>query len=85
MENWGLITYREARLLFDQKKTSQSTEQSIVEVIAHELANMWFGNIVSPKWYVYNILKNIDNDHYNWLLSYVKEDLFLRVELIKKT
>ncbi len=45
MENWGLITYRESRLLFDPLKSSQSSEQAIVEVIAHELAHMWFGNL----------------------------------------
>jgi hypothetical protein len=42
MENWGLITYRESRLLFDVSKSSQSAEQAIVEVIAHELAHMWY-------------------------------------------
>ena len=52
MENWGLITYREAALLYDPKKTAQPAEQYIVEVIAHELAHMWFGNLVSPKWSV---------------------------------
>ena len=41
MENWGLITYREAVLLYDPKKTSQSAEQYIVEVIAHEIAHQW--------------------------------------------
>jgi aminopeptidase N len=41
MENWGLITYRELRLLYDSQKTSIETEQEIVEVIAHELAHMW--------------------------------------------
>jgi aminopeptidase N len=41
MENWGLITYRESRLLFDVTKSSQLAEQAIVEVIAHELAHMW--------------------------------------------
>ncbi len=45
MENWGLITYRESRLLYDPLKSSQSSEQAIVEVIAHELAHMWFGNL----------------------------------------
>jgi aminopeptidase N len=50
MENYGLVTYRESRLLYDSKKTPQATEQAIVEVIAHELSHMWFGNLVSPKW-----------------------------------
>ena len=33
MENWGLITYRESALVYDQAKTSQNAEQYIVEVI----------------------------------------------------
>lgn len=40
MENWGLITYRESRLLFDVNKTSKQAEQSIVSVISHETGNM---------------------------------------------
>ena len=51
MENWGLITYRESGLFFDNKTTSQSTQQYIVVVIAHELAHMWFGNLVTPVWW----------------------------------
>jgi aminopeptidase N len=45
MENWGLITYRESILLYDAKKTPQTAEQHIVEVIAHEIAHQWFGNL----------------------------------------
>ena len=51
MENWGIITYRESRLLFVENVTSQSAEQSIATVISHELAHMWFGDIVSPQWW----------------------------------
>ena len=45
MENWGLVTYREARLLFDNKTTSTANKEDIVLVIAHEFAHMWFGNL----------------------------------------
>ena len=51
MENWGLITYRETALFFDKNTTAQNEEQFIVEVIAHEIAHQWFGNLVSPKWW----------------------------------
>ncbi|RNA03939.1 Aminopeptidase N, partial [Brachionus plicatilis] len=51
MENWGLILYRESRLLYDPVKSSQSSLQAIVEVIAHEIAHQWFGNLVSPSWW----------------------------------
>jgi tricorn protease interacting factor F2/3 len=51
MENWGAITFREARLLYDPKTSSTETKQGIAEVIAHELAHQWFGNLVTMKWW----------------------------------
>ncbi|KAJ3603579.1 hypothetical protein NHX12_028324 [Muraenolepis orangiensis] len=50
MENWGLTTYREARLLF-QPKSSASDKLGITMVIAHELAHQWFGNLVTMEWW----------------------------------
>ncbi|TMA02207.1 MAG: M1 family metallopeptidase [Methanobacteriota archaeon] len=47
MENWGAITYRERILLFDPATSSAQTRQTIVEVIAHETAHMWFGDLVT--------------------------------------
>lgn len=51
MENWGAITFREAMLLFDVATSSQQTKQDIAEVIAHELAHQWFGNLVTMRWW----------------------------------
>jgi len=51
MENWGAITFREAILLYDPKKSSTRTKQYIAEVISHELAHQWFGNLVTMKWW----------------------------------
>ncbi len=51
MENWGLITYRETLLLFDETVSSASNKESITYVVAHELAHQWFGNIVTMKWW----------------------------------
>ncbi|KAF2219338.1 peptidase family M1-domain-containing protein [Elsinoe ampelina] len=48
MENWGLITYRTTALLFDPEKSSASYRTRVTYVVAHELAHMWFGNLVSP-------------------------------------
>lgn len=50
MENWGLVTYREALLIADET-TSVSSKKQIAAVIAHELAHMWFGNLVTMKWW----------------------------------
>ena len=51
MENWGGITYYESRLLFDPEKSSAETKQGIYEVIAHETAHMWFGDLVTMAWW----------------------------------
>jgi len=48
MENWGAITFRENLLLYYPDVTSSSAKQRICEVIAHELAHQWFGNLVTP-------------------------------------
>ena len=51
MENWGGITYYESALLFDPKNSSAKTKQVIYEVIAHETAHMWFGDLVTMAWW----------------------------------
>jgi len=51
MENWGGITYFESVLLFDPKKSSALTRQRIYEVIAHETAHQWFGDLVTMAWW----------------------------------
>ena len=47
MENWGLITYRVVDLLYDEKSSSANTKQRVAEVVQHELAHQWFGNLVT--------------------------------------
>lgn len=51
MENWGLITYRERALLYDDNETSNSYRQYIIGVVTHELTHQWFGNLVTCKWW----------------------------------
>ncbi len=72
MENWGAILYREDAMLFDRKTTSFSGKKRVCEVIAHEIAHQWFGNLVSPlkwkyiwlnesfaTWFAYKIVSNL--------------------------
>ena len=47
MENWGLITYRVVDLLFDENTSGASTKERVAEVVQHELAHQWFGNLVT--------------------------------------
>ncbi|MCJ1394766.1 Aminopeptidase 2 mitochondrial [Xylographa bjoerkii] len=47
MENWGLVTYRVVDLLFDEKTSGASMKERVAEVVQHELAHQWFGNLVT--------------------------------------
>ena len=51
MENWGIVTYRETALLVDPENSSAGTRQRVAEVIAHEMAHMWFGDLVTMAWW----------------------------------
>lgn len=51
MENWGLVTYRTACLLYDEAHSSLKSKQRIAYVICHELAHQWFGNLVTMDWW----------------------------------
>jgi tricorn protease interacting factor F2/3 len=51
MENWGAITFRENYLLVFEGITPQTAKERVCEVIAHELVHMWFGNLVTMKWW----------------------------------
>ncbi|CAJ1057506.1 alanyl (membrane) aminopeptidase a [Xyrichtys novacula] len=51
MENWGLITYEQGALLFEDGVSSALHKEWIVTIIAHELAHQWFGNLVTMKWW----------------------------------
>ena len=51
MENLGCITYRERLLLIDPATATQAERQAVVDVIAHEIAHMWFGDLVTMKWW----------------------------------
>ena len=50
MENWGAITFREVYLFVDEN-TSVRIKKLVAEVIAHEVAHQWFGNLVTIKWW----------------------------------
>ncbi|XP_029345406.1 glutamyl aminopeptidase-like isoform X1 [Acyrthosiphon pisum] len=51
MENWGLVTFRETRVLYNESNSSIDDQEAIAFIIAHELAHMWFGNLVTMKWW----------------------------------
>ena len=47
MENLGAITFRETALLADEKSASHAELERVADVVAHELAHMWFGDLVT--------------------------------------
>ncbi len=51
MENTGCITFREVILLIDEKTGSVDLKKTIADVIAHEMAHQWFGDLVTMKWW----------------------------------
>ena len=51
MENLGCVTFRETALLVDPLTATQPELQRVVDVIAHELAHMWFGDLVTMRWW----------------------------------
>ena len=87
MENWGAITFRETLLLYDPKNSSTKTKQYIAEVISHEIAHQWFGNLVTMKWWndlwlnesfaTFMATKFVDKFYPEWELwdQFVEEDM----------
>ena len=51
MENLGCVTFREVLLLVDPANATQPELQNVVDVISHELAHMWFGDLVTMRWW----------------------------------
>ena len=51
MENVGCITFREVLLLVDPETSTQVEQELVAAVVAHELAHMWFGDLVTMRWW----------------------------------
>jgi puromycin-sensitive aminopeptidase len=51
MENIGCITYREQVLLIDTARSTQEERLDVAETVAHEIAHMWFGDLVTMRWW----------------------------------
>jgi len=98
MENWGGITFQESNLLFDPAKSSQLTKQNIFGGIAHEVAHMWFGDLVTMAWWD-NLWLNEGfaswmatkcSDHFNpqwhiWLRSNAGKQLAMTTDALAAT
>lgn len=93
MENWGVIMFRSSALLMDPDDSALDRGQHIAETILHEIAHMWFGNLVTMKYWDGLWLKegfatlmawlSLDKFFPSWHIwdSYVLNDLQLALEL----
>ncbi|HXV27276.1 MAG TPA: M1 family metallopeptidase [Candidatus Paceibacterota bacterium] len=73
MENWGLVTYRENALLIDPEHSASAAYQRVAEVVAHELAHQWFGNLVTMQWWTHLWL---NEGFATWMASLAMDALF---------
>lgn len=51
MENLGCVTFRENALLVDEKTASHAEQERVADVVAHEIAHMWFGDLTTMSWW----------------------------------
>ncbi|XP_067008196.2 aminopeptidase N [Anabrus simplex] len=76
MENWGLVTYRETALLYTDGASTANAKQRIATVISHELAHMWFGNLVTTDWWDSTWLNEGFATYFeNYITSMVEPDM----------
>jgi aminopeptidase 2 len=93
MENWGIIMFRTTTLLLDPEDSAWDTKQRVTEVILHEISHMWFGNLVTMRYWDGLWLKEgfatlmawkaMDNLYPDWKVwdNYVSGDLQAALEL----
>jgi len=72
MENWGAIFYFERILLVDPKFQTEGQKQDIFNVVAHEMAHQWFGDLVTMAWWDDLWL---NEGFASWMASKISNDL----------
>ncbi len=72
MENYGAISFRENRMLVYGNDTPSAEVERICQITNHEVAHMWFGNLVTPKDWSYIWL----NEAFATYFGYVITDTF---------
>ncbi|XP_070544138.1 glutamyl aminopeptidase-like [Ptychodera flava] len=87
-EHWGIMTFRETNLLYEEGVSSEANKQRVAVVIAHELAHLWFGNLATCLWWndlwlnegfaSYLEYHGVNVVHPDWLMhdQFLTSDLF---------
>ncbi len=98
MENLGAITFREASLLVDDKTGSNFLKRRVSNIVAHEIAHQWFGDLVTMKWWddiwlneafaSWMATKTVDEIHPDWRVitkSVLTRNESMNVDQLKAT
>ncbi|XP_065222049.1 aminopeptidase N-like [Planococcus citri] len=86
MENWGMTVYGEHYSILENDNDDQQ-KIGITEVVAHELAHLWFGDLVTPAWFDYLWLKEGFAAYFQYLaadgveLTSNRENYLVNVEM----
>lgn len=72
MENWGLIMFRPDALLLDEEESTLDRQQYITDTLLHEISHMWFGNLVTMKFWDGLWLK----EGFATLMAWIATDVF---------
>jgi alanyl aminopeptidase len=51
MEHPGAVTFADGIMLLDPERASPDARRRLAQIIAHELAHMWFGDLVTMQWW----------------------------------
>jgi alanyl aminopeptidase len=73
MENAGAIVFADRRLLLDPRSVDPDQRRRMISVVAHELAHMWFGDLVTMKWWDDLWL---NESFANWMGTKVMDEVF---------
>ena len=78
MENWGCITFLDSVFLSAPEDTSAEMFQRNARTVAHEVSHMWFGNLVTMKWWD-DIWLNEGFARYaeHYILSHIRPEFYM--------
>ncbi|KAG5322226.1 AMPN Aminopeptidase, partial [Pseudoatta argentina] len=83
MENWGLITYDESKIVYDDNKDPTYQKTKVALTVTHKLAHQWFGNLVTPSWWSYLWLsKGLASFFQTYIINKIFENYRRTTELL---